>query len=230
MQKLKEYRHSKFWQIIESQILGTRFQNYLWKYRQFIVNGWLQSYRDALDQPHRHFLIKQIQQFYPTSILEIGCCSGTNLVLLAKALPHASIDGVDINNKAIDDGRNWMRELGIDSNVRLNVSNADNLNRYSDKIFDVTFTSALLMYIGPDKVSRVVNEIVRVTRREIVHLEWAHSKPNHPSSVYSASHWIHNFNSLYWGFGDLKSERIPDSGIFTDKLWNKYGTLITVTL
>jgi ubiquinone/menaquinone biosynthesis C-methylase UbiE len=137
----------------------------------FEGEGWIEGYWKSRDHPHRSFLIEKICKYSPIrSILEIGCASGPNLYLIAEKLPNAEIRGVEINPMAVQKGNEWFRRKGI-SNVKLEVGKAQELSRFSDKSFDVVFTDAVLIYISPDEIKKVIKEMLRIGR-VIVLFEW----------------------------------------------------------
>ena len=110
------------------------------------------------------------------------------------------------------------------SNVKLSIGEVDELNKFQNKSFDIVFTDALLIYIGPDKIRKAIEEMLRVTNQALILLEW-HSKSN-PLGVY-VGHWMRDYATL------LK-EFIPENKIRITKLpgglwggnWQKYGAVI----
>lgn len=54
-------------------------------------------------------------------VLEIGCGDGMNLIAMAHALPEATFIGIDLAPTAIERGRGWAAELGL-QNVRLQAA------------------------------------------------------------------------------------------------------------
>lgn len=133
------------------------------------------SYREELAEeivhPHRALLLETISSYAPFSrFLEIGCGYGPNLYLLAKQFPDAEFVGIDINPVAVQKGNEFFREQGF-SNVRLSEGKVQDLKSYADKSFDIVLTDAVLIYITPDEITPVVNEILRVGTVVILN-EW----------------------------------------------------------
>lgn len=157
-----------YWKIQATKIkvLGTKLIERIWLEKDFNLNEELKN----LNHPHRPFLIERISSFRPESILEIGCGWGSNLFLLAKALPKAKIKGVDINQKAIEKGKEFLIQKGID-NVELLVGKADEINHFQDKSFDLVFTDAVLMYIGQDKIKKMIRAIFRIAKKALILVE-----------------------------------------------------------
>lgn len=133
--------------------------------------GWIEDYWRSRDHPHRSFLVERICKYSPLhSVLEIGSACGPNLYQIAKKFPDVDIIGIDINPLAVRRGNEWFRQEGI-SNVKLEVGKAQELKRFADKSFDVVFTDAMLIYISPCEIQKVVKEMLRVGRVLVLN-EW----------------------------------------------------------
>ena len=161
---------------LRARILGTKIEEKKWATRNFED---VKKDFDNLNHPHRQLLIEKVGEFQPClRILEIGCGYGPNLYLIAKRFPKTEIVGIDINPLSIQEGNKWLTQKNI-SNVKLLVGKTDYLNQLPDKSFDIVFTDATLMYIGPDKIKKTIQEMIRITRRAIVLFEW-HCENNDP--------------------------------------------------
>jgi len=142
-----------------------------WSTRHLQDEEWIESYWKSRNHPHRSFLVETICKFSPiSSVLEIGCASGPNLYRIAKKLPYAKIRGIDINPMAVQKGNELFEQEGF-SNVRLEASRAQNLERFQDKSFDVVFTDAVLIYVSPNEIRQVIREMLRVGRVLVLN-EW----------------------------------------------------------
>lgn len=193
----------------------------------------IRSYWDSTEHPHRRFLIDRICQFSPGRILEVGCNCGPNLYLLARRLPGAQLYGIDVNTVAIDKGRRWFSESGID-NVSLSVGKADDLGQFQDKSFDVVFTDALLIYIGPDKIRKVVEEMLRVARRGLLLTEWHvfehENSDRNGLGVHHCGLWKRDYTALlsrYLPAENVVITRIT-SDVWPDRNWQTVGAFVQV--
>jgi ubiquinone/menaquinone biosynthesis C-methylase UbiE len=194
---------------------------------------WIKGYWDSQDHPHRPFLIKTISKYKPSSILEIGCNCGPNLHLLAKKFPDAEIRGIDINPMAVQKGNEWLAQERI-SNVKLLVGKADELWQFQDKSFDVVFTDAVLIYIGPDKIKEVIREMIRVTRKALILMEWHSFEPERKDpkglGVYEQGIWKRDYVTLLKQF--VREEQIHvtkvTEDVWPDKNWKEVGAVIEV--
>jgi ubiquinone/menaquinone biosynthesis C-methylase UbiE len=195
---------------------------------------WVMSYWESRDHSHRRTLVDKIAARYPfTSILEIGCNCGPNLYLLAKRFPDVNITGIDINPRAIEKGRELLASEGI-TNVELIVAKADELGRFPDKSFDVVFTDATLIYIGPDKIAGVLQELLRVTRKTLVLMEMQprHRNKTDKSDEYHLGLWLRDYRALLQQFIPVGGIRISPvtKDIWDETGWNESGAIIEADL
>ena len=167
-------------------------------------------------------LLSHIVVYKPLkNALEVGCASGVNLIALAKQLPDTKLYGIDISTHAVRLGQKYLTPNHI-RNISISAGRADNLGKFSDKSIDVVFTSAVLIYVGPNKIRAVLKEMLRVARKAIVLIEW---NTVGESSVY-ADHWAHNWKSL---LGELGENNVRLTKLDPDP-WGGYGYLIEVVL
>lgn len=185
------------------------------------------DYHGAEIDMHRLFLMKHLSFFNPiNTVLEVGCGAGLNLYLLSKKYPDAELKGVDININSVQYGNRYFKKNGI-INVELIYGKADDLSQFQDNYFDVVFTDATLIYIGPDKIKNVMGEILRVASKGIVFLEWDSFDDRY------IGHWVRSYRELLNSFlpdGCVQTSRLP-SGFFNgDKNWGRYGTVIRMMI
>ena len=198
-------------------------------------DDWIKGYRGSQNHPHRPFLVKTISKYNPSSILEIGCNCGPNLHLLAKKFPDAEITGIDINPVAVQKGNEWLAQERI-SNVKLLESKADELRQFQDKSFDVVFIDAVLIYIGPDKIKEVLKEIICITCRAVILMEWHSFEPERKDlyghGVYYLGCWKRDYVALLKRF--VREEEIHVTKIteviWPDKNWKEVGAIIEVAI
>jgi ubiquinone/menaquinone biosynthesis C-methylase UbiE len=220
-----------------------------WSTRHLHEQSWIENYWKSRDHPHRHFLIEKISKYSPQTVLEIGCASGPNLYLAAKKLPKAEIRGIDINPLAVQKGNEWLAQEGI-SNVEIEVGRAQELNHFADRKFDVVFTDAVLIYIGPNEINHVVEEMLRIGKVVVLN-EWhifnkmfayllsqyhymrsrnALFKSRSASRGFYVGHWARDYKTLFEKF--VPEERICvtklPKEVWNDKGWRRWGAIIEV--
>jgi ubiquinone/menaquinone biosynthesis C-methylase UbiE len=138
--------------------------------------------------------------------------------------------GIDINAKAIKEGNAYLRQQGI-ANVGLFISRADELKQFGDKTIDIVFTDATLMYIGVDKIRKVIEEMKRVSCKGLLLSEW-HSEDNSRPHLWYDGHWVYNYKALlakYFYSDTITVSRHPE-GLWNDEAWRKFGSIIEVRL
>lgn len=223
--------------VLETRILGTKFQEWIWKNRGLFYDfkdaksGFLDSV-NAVNYPHRIFLISRILSYSPIgSVLEVGCDSGLNLCLLATKNPGIKFYGIDINIKAIEEGKSIIKDMGI-NNVFLSSGMADSLGSFGDKSIDVVFTDAVLIYVGPDKIHDVINEMIRVARKAIILIEWHREQHTPDDREHIHGHWVYDYQLLL-------SKYSPSDGVRTTRItrelwdndeWSSLGYVIELNV
>ncbi len=204
------------------------FAGDFWRFRHLIDKNWTSGYASAaaLSHPHRAKLLGIIGEFaLLNSVLEVGCATGPNLILLAQRYPEAEIYGLEVSREAVKVGQREVEKLGL-KNIYLSAGNADNLKKYADKSMDVVFSDACLIYFNEHKIKGVLREMARVARKGIVICELT----NEVESTDGKSQF-HNYGKLFEGISaDLKIEEYGlDDIIWTEK-WEKFGKIIKITL
>jgi len=227
-------------------ILGTKMREREWAKRHLAKGNdwnntqhigkkdeWVLSYWDSRNHSHRPLLIEKIAAFYPfSSVLEIGCNCGPNLYLIAKRFPDIEIKGIDVNVRAIEKGNEFFTVEGI-SNVMLAVGKADELEQFKYKSFDIVFTDAVLIYVGRDKIKAIIQDMLRVSRKALILVEWHSSESTPEGSMFDVVHypgqWIRDYVSLLKQF--VPEQQIHVTKIPEDKwpgVWKEVGYVIEV--
>ncbi len=231
-----------YWQYrkFRAKILGTvAYENY-WQKRHLSEIGdwndrgdWVMGYWKSKNHPHRKFLIDKILSYNIDSALEIGANCGPNLYLLAKFDPRFRLAGIDINCSAVAAGREFFQKSGI-ANVDLSVGGIEDLKKISDKSFDIVFTDAVLIYVGPDKITKTVFEALRIARKAAIFLEW------HQDSccdfgglgTFHFDHWKRDYKKLLAKFVPqtrVSIVKIPE-GLWPGRDWERFGHLVEVKI
>ena len=136
---------------------------------------------------------------------------------------------------AVQKGNEWLAQEGI-SNVKLLESKADELRQFQDKSFDVVFTDAVLIYIGPDKIKEVMEELIRITRKALILMERHGFEPDHKDpyglGVYHSGCWKRDYVALLKQF--VSEEQIHVTKIteevWPDKNWKEVGAVIEIII
>ena len=204
-----------------------------WNYEHGVLKDdeWVAGYWESRHHQHRPLLIQKLYKYNPfNGLLEIGCNCGPNLYLLAKAMPEVKMQGIDINPRAIQKGRELLAAADI-NNVNLTIGRADELAQFADKSFDVVFTDAVLIYIGPDKIEKVIKEMLRLSRLAPILLE-QHDPDASIKGEYRHGKWIRNYIGLMKQFVPEKNIKITrlTAEQWEDRDWQTMGAIIEVRL
>jgi len=209
------------------RVLGTKSDEWFWKFRHFFDKDWAKSYisESAIKHPHRKLLIDEISKLYPfENVLELGSASGANLFLLAEKYPKANFYGIDVSEKAIKEGQKFFTNKGI-KNVFLDNSNITSLKNFQDKSMDIIFSDAVLIYIGKEKIKKVLEEMVRVAKKGIILCE----QHTDNKSFYDDK-WVHNYKDIIKNIKISKIDFIKIPEEIWEGDWGKYGRIIKIIL
>ena len=242
---LFNFARTGYWKYrsLRERLIGTRLQERFWAGRHLIGGSdwkeegkrhdWVSGYIESTTHPHRTLILETVSKYAPfESVLEVGCHCGPNLYLLAKQYPSLTAQGLDINPAAVKQGNEWLAREGL-SRVELMVGRADDLSRFPDQSFDLLLTDAVLIYIGPDKIFTTVMELLRVTRRALVLVEWHSETPGEDSrglGMYHFGAWKRNYRNLFRRFvaeDRIRLTKIP-ADLWPAKNWQELGNIIEI--
>jgi len=102
------------------------------------------------------------------SAAEFGCNIGLNLSAINRLKPSLDLRGYEINTKAAEKAAG----LGI-----AKIHNLSILNQIDDGPVDLTFTSGVLIHISPEHISKVYDNLVKLSRRYVLVCEYYNPTP-----------------------------------------------------
>ena len=108
----------------------------------------------------RHELVRHIEHFQPTRILDVATGTAGVAIALAKAT-DAQIVGVDISEPMLERGRERVRAARLDNRIRLQVARAEALP-FPPNSFDAVSFTYLLRYVADPAAT--LAELTRVLR------------------------------------------------------------------
>ena len=97
------------------------------------------------------------------------------------------------------------------------------------------FTDAVLMYIGPDKIKKVIKEVLRIARRVLILVEWHCENQNKDAyglGIYHFGCWKRNYVDLLKQFMPKEKvhlTKIPKK-LWPSENWQNLGYIIEVIL
>jgi len=116
-----------------------------------------EDYPDYIQRSQEKFFKKIDSELKPSSVLEVGCGHGRLLKIFGDRGA-----GVDFGESQIERAKN----------AGLNVVLADAMKLpFPDNSFDIVYTNCVLMHILPKHIDEVRNEIIRVSKKWILHCE-----------------------------------------------------------
>lgn len=216
--------------ILEYHILGTKATELGWRFRRIknleAVPG---------NHQHRHFMVHTLEKLMPfTSVLEVGCGTGANLITIGRSFPDVDLHGLDINRRAVSAAKIALlaENLG-DKNI--SFGRADELRAYTNRSVDLVVTDACLMYVGPDKIGKTLAELTRVARLAVVCMEWdcEGAVTSGRSSLWHYGHWAHHYSELLrfnQRVDSVAVSRLPEGLWGQGGGWSKFGSIIVVEL
>ncbi len=129
----------------------------------------------------RAVLIEQISNLYPfTSVLEVGSGHGQNFDILARLFPKVTFVGVDSNEERVNSSNQLFQHQNL-SQVTFVQGEAGQLPEFLDRSADIVVSSAMMLFVAPDRVEQVVREMLRIARRAVFVLEQHQVDLNNPS-------------------------------------------------
>jgi len=177
---LKRYR--KVYSFSKS-FYGTLQRTIYWKayqqYKKDSRNEWQKrgkfyfeaesSYRGPNSPSARQekFFVDEIRKLSPSRVLEVGCGYGRLLKPIAESVELKHIVGVDFSDTMLSKAKQYINN----SEVELILADVAQGLPFVDDAFDVVYTSGVLMHIPPPKDLVARRELIRVTRKYIIHNE-----------------------------------------------------------
>ena len=103
-----------------------------------------------------------------TSVLELGCNIGLNLVALQRLQPGIRVMGYEINEKAAEIAR---------KNTNADVVCSSILGQLDCSSFDLTFTAGVLIHVNPNNLSNVYKNLYDKSNRYVLVAEYYNPSP-----------------------------------------------------
>jgi SAM-dependent methyltransferase len=169
---------------------------------------WVEEYAwRKRHRPYYHIqelmLVDYFAHHAPCSVLEFGCGTGRllqNLVLV----PRLEVHGYDQSQAMVDGCQTWATSEWIRDRVRVGAP----VGRlpYADGAFDIVYSCEALMHVRPQDLLGILSELLRVARKQLLHLE-----PAPGEELFFEAHagcWNHDLVTAYARLGH-RCELLP---------------------
>jgi spore coat polysaccharide biosynthesis protein SpsF len=104
------------------------------------------------------------------TVLEIGANIGHNLLAIKNLLPSCKFSGIEINETAI-------KELESIPDVKVFAGSVFDFKPSELGLYDLTFTSGVLIHINPEKLQEVYNILYNTSKKYILVREYYNPTP-----------------------------------------------------
>jgi predicted O-methyltransferase YrrM len=168
---------------------------------------WITNYQKSLGVRHREAITAIVAELQVTSVLEIGCHCGPNLVKLAEANPQLQAAGIDVNADAIAAGQAWVAQRGLDTRVELAVRRfPEGTSTVATGIVDVVLSCYSLAYVAFDDLDAALYEMGRLARRAVIIAEpmvLGDQMGSGRQELSGYREWTHNYERALRWIGSL---------------------------
>lgn len=136
------------------------------------TGGMLGRYSDGGGQAVVQWVKRNLPDFGPKHILDLGATMGQNLVPIAQAFPDAEVTAVDVGAPVLRYGLARAKSLGVD-NVRFIQADASNLSMFPDESFDWIQSTMFLHELSLTSMKAIFRETYRLLKPGgvVLHLE-----------------------------------------------------------
>ena len=217
-------------EVLERTPVGSGLQELLWSTRHLYKHNWASNFLKTINHAHRTQIVDSMLSFNienPT-ILEAGSGPGANFIPLRRAFPRAQLIGVDINNQAVKEGRKYF-SFQADAKVSFFHGNLSKLSFIESQSIDLILVDAVLMFITPDKIQTVLNELIRCLKPvgSGMVINDFHADGLSLDGLFVGGRWVHDLVSIINMMAPQSIISVKKSS-FTGGEWDRFGSLIEV--
>lgn len=160
--------------------------------------------------PSRTFIAEKLEEPF-TSVLELGCQWGENLLAIQGKFPDKRLVGIDTDKDKLEIAGNLTKGIEFIADDVLKR----NFNRDE---FDITFTNALFCMLRPVDAEYLLRQIIKTTKHRILLMELKCSGIGYAKGGRTCA----DFTGLFAKYGlEAKEEKLGN--LFNCEPWNTYG-------
>lgn len=158
------------------------------------TGGQLGRYSDGGGHAVVRWVQRNLPEFRPQRIMEIGSTLGHSLLPIAAAFPEAEVVGVDVCKPVSRYASARARALGI-FNVRFRQADGANLNDFADESFDWVQTTMFLHELSYGSMQAIMRESFRVLKPGgvVLHVE----QPQYTSDMSLFEQAMRDWDAFY---------------------------------
>lgn len=127
------------------------------------TGGQMGRYSDGGGRAVLNWLRRELPDFAPAEILEIGVTLGHSALPLAQGFPAARVTAVDVSRPVLRYAAARARALGV-NNIRFVQADGADLRRFADQSFDWIQTTMLLHELSHPSLRAIMRESHRLLR------------------------------------------------------------------
>ena len=167
----------------------------------------------------QNMLIDQLRELEFKSCFEAGSGFGWNLKRIRDEFPGTKVGGLDFSFTQMTNSKKYLESTDI------SVVNGDNcVMPFKDNTFDIGFSLGVFMNIHPSKIMHALQEMVRVCRKFIIHIEYDANNTTRTlreKRVFKRNIVSHDYGGIYTSLGKkiLRLSSYEDFG----KDYHKYN-------
>ncbi|MGA2331270.1 MAG: class I SAM-dependent methyltransferase [Syntrophales bacterium] len=198
--KVKYYAKLLLYKYAGIKLPKLKSQKDYWKDRgqvymdEIIASGYLD--REVYFQD---MLVDKLRQLDFESFFEAGCGFGWNIKRIRQAFPSVRVSGLDFSVTQLLNSNHYLKDLKIP------VVNGDNcIMPFKDNSFDVGFSLGVFMNIHPSKIRLALQEMIRVCRKYVIHMEYDENNTTpelREKRAFKTNIVSHDYKNLYDNLG-----------------------------
>lgn len=160
------------------------------------TGGMLGRYSDGGGQAVARWVARNLPDFKPKRILDMGCGLGHNVLPIAQAFPDAEVVAVDVGAPMLRYGLARAKSLGVE-NVSFVQANVENLPHFADGSFDWVQTTMFMHETSYSSMQRIFKETYRLlsTGGIVLHVEQPQYSPEMPLFEQAMRDWDAFYNA-----------------------------------
>jgi len=163
---------------------------------------WIANYKTSLTARHRNLLSRIVGELQPTTLLEVGCHCGPNLIRLASDYPTLHCSGFDVNQDAITAGIAWAADVHLSDRIDMRAACfPEATETLPDHCVDVVLTCyAIGAYMAKEDLVPALYELGRLAKHAVILAEPMITGPTQAKQTLNGYiEWHHDYReALRW--------------------------------